>query len=66
MRKFLMNTYTFYVYITNMFTMWPAQLIEHRTFIAEVMGSSPVQAWICFLINHKFISFDEFYNCAFI
>ena len=26
------------------------QLVEHCTGIAEVMGSNPVQAWICFQV----------------
>ena len=45
-----------------------AQLVEHCTSIAEVMGSNPVQAWIFFsgfnlyitaMINHVFISFSS-------
>ena len=51
-------------------TKWPApsgliaQLVEHYTSIAEVMGSNPVQAWVFFffqavvcvtamILNHK-------------
>ena len=30
-----------------------AQLVEHYTGIAEVMGSNPVQAWIFFSISFR-------------
>ena len=30
-----------------------AQLVEHCTGIAEVMGSNPIQAWIFFMITDK-------------
>ena len=49
-------------------TIWPAaswpdamtaQVVEHSTGIAEVMGSNPVQAWIVFRL--KFHNFFKLY-----
>ena len=39
-----------------------AQLVEHCTGIAEVMGSNPIQAWIFFRLSFR-SSLSCVYNC---
>ena len=58
------NLFILYGYITNSQYDQPpvgliAQLVEHCTGIAEVMGSNPVQAWIFFRL-----SFRNFLSCV--